>query len=283
MARGPVGIRFAVDFTSVIDSLGAGLAIGEISKDQSYLDAIVDAAWGEAEHQFNIEAASYAATGHIKHMYEWGTAGINRGRSNMRPNPLSERARLWQTTNNGHGLNRVLAYHFKPSLAYVPKPTKRDTGMDPAIIEQLQWHVFTWKASVLETGAEVTIMPKGENNLLIPYYPEADPGLFSPYDRRRGYTISKGPHTHSPGETGGTVGTFQTYWTAFWEGRGNKMMDESLEKQIEMDFYPQLNSRRNGGITPVKPGAVSAGVQKAKKKAQTTARAKAKGRKKTND
>lgn len=277
MNRAVGGVQIALDLDGIAKMIGAGKALAEVDKDKDYMDNLVRAAFDAADEEFNLEAAAAGATGAIRHMFEWGTVGINRGRTNMRPNPLTERARLWNTTMNGVGLNQTIAYIFKPSLAYVPKPTKRDTGMATEVIESLERHVFNWKAMVLETGATVTIKPVNARMLLIPWYPEGAE-MFTNYDKSRGFKLSKGPHTHSPGDTGGTTGTFTAFWTEFWNGRGNDLMSLSLKSSIEKDFLPEMTVPQTGGVKKARKGGFTAQTERRKKETQKRVSAKAAAR-----
>lgn len=216
MRRVKGGVQLMADLTSVAEFIGAGEAMAETVNNQEYMDEIIKAAHGLVEDEFNVEVAAAAAAGdQLRHMFEWGTQGINRGKSDMRPNPLSDTARLWVTTLSGHGSNQTLTYAFRPSFAMVPKPTTAETGMDQEDIRMLEDHVFTSKAMVFETGSPVTIRPQNANFLIIPYY-ESQRGstMFSDADKERGFTLSKGPHTFSPGEAAGSVGRFTAFWSS---------------------------------------------------------------------
>lgn len=281
MRRAKTGLTFYVDMDSAAQTIGAALAMTEmVEKDNAYIDAILKNAWQETEKIFNAEAATFAAAGGgIRHMYEWGTAGINRGRTNMRPQPEEERARLWKTALIGSGWRQTLSYTFKPSMAFVPKPTKRDTGMSTEVIEMLNpEHIFEWKAAVLETGAMVTIMPQEAEFLLIPNYGGETTG-WKPSEIARGYKLTKGPVRFAPGRN--VHGNFTAYWSKFWEGRGAKKMNASILRQIEQDFLPMMAATHGGNLSLPLPGAFTAKVEKEKSDAKQQARTKARARKAT--
>ena len=275
------GIDILIDQQELIDFLGAGKAVSEMVSDPDYVDALVRAAHGQVEDEFNMEAAAYAAsTGRIKHMYEWGTQGINRARTNMRPNPMDPRARLWEDLITGVGMHKQLIYVFKPSVAIVPKPTVRDTGMSPDVINSLRDHVFHSKASVLELGTTVTINPIRHPWLLIPYY-EPTESLFSNYDKQRGFTLWKNPVVHSPGDTAGSTGQFTAFWAAFWEGRGQRMIDMHMEKQIESDFMAMMLAKSGGGLERPNAAKVKSEVDSKARSNKRTATTKARSRRRT--
>jgi len=272
-------MRLSVDLTGVAAMLGSGLAMTDTVMDKQYQDAIIDAAYHSVNETFNSEAAAYAAAGGaIRHMFEWGTVGINRKRTNKRPLPNSEAARLWTNHLQGVGLSKTLTYTFKPSLAFVPKPTKRDTGMDVETIEMLRDHVFTWKAMVMETGASVTVRPVNAKMLLMPLY---DATGASTRDRQRGYRLGRGPYTFEPGAK--VAGNFTTFWAAFWEGRGQGLMNESIESQIETDFMPAIYQQKRGNIRPAVPGSFTKMVEEEKRRVSAIAKKKAKTRGRIDD
>jgi len=266
------------DFSGVIEAMAAGQALAFSVKDKAYLNAIVDFAYGVADEEFNVEAAAYAAaTGNISHMYEWGTVGINKGKTNMRPLPQSPRARLWETFAAGSGLDRTLTYIFKPSLAYVPKPTQAATGMDPAVIKKMRDHVFKWKAEAFEEGRTVTVNRKKAKWLLIPAYEQNRPYMRKS-DVKRGYTLAKGPITSSPGESH-YYGNFTEFWYQFWEGRGGEILDKSITDQMLGDFEPAfMAANASRGVKPLYATSITGQVQKRSKQLLEGATAKAKAR-----
>ena len=237
-------VKLMVDLGPVIEFLAAGNAMAlSLNQTKKYTDSIFDNAFGEADEEFNIRAAGYAAvTGNISHMYEWGTIGINRGRTNMRPDPMSRAARLWDNVAPGRGFNRVITYYFKPSFANVPKPTVRDTGMDPEIIGKMRDHIFRWKAEMMEWGREVTIVPDKAKFLLIPVT-EANRAYVRSNDAKRGYTLSKGPITF---QAGGNryANNFTTFWMQYWEGDGEFIVNRAVNRQIIMDFQPEMTKKQ---------------------------------------
>lgn len=276
------GITFELDIDNVIKMIGAGLAMNSSMKKKTYLDSVVDVAFARAEEKFNNGAAAYAATGAISHMYEWGTLGINNGRSNIRLNPDNPVARLWETFNEGQGLNRTLWFAFKPSLANVPKPTARDTGMSTEVISKLKDHVFKWKAQVMENGEDVTISPKDAKFLLVPAYKENRPYM-RPHDITRGYALYQGPIHARPGATK-YAGSFTKFWMQYWMGIGEEIVQGAVEKMILEDFEPELNVRRvHTSIRPVQGTKISAEIEKERKKTEARVKKKANARKVKND
>jgi hypothetical protein len=280
--KSDASMTLQADFSGVIELIAAGNAMTGSIKDKRYLDLVTDVAWGLADREFNREAAAYAAAGGgIKHMFEWGTLGINRGRSSMRPDPLSPNARLWETFATGHGLDRYMTFVFKPSVATVPKPTASETGMDPEVINQMRDQVFRWKAKVFELGETVTIAPKRSKFLLIPAYPQNRPYM-RPNDVKRGYMLLQRPIQAQPGRN--VAGNFESYWFDFWEGRGGVMVDKSIQDQYEEDYMTPilLAERTSGKSKPLYATSIQGQILKRAKQIQNKARSNAALRKARN-
>lgn len=250
------GLQVMADLRPVANFLGTVDALASLEDQEAYVDSVLNTAINEADEYFNELAAAAAMSGtNIKHMYEWGTVGINDGMTNSVQDPSSKRARLWSIIKTGYADKKVLSFQFEPSLAHVPKPTE-ETGMSTEDISRLKTHVFQWKALVLETGKAVTIARKqGTKRLLIPYY-ENSGSFFSEYDKRRGFALRLGPFTHSPGDTAGITGNFLTFWSQYWEGIGEEAVTASVGKQINADFNRAFVPKKTFGFKPTYPGSL---------------------------
>lgn len=231
-------VKLTADFGSVIEGLGAADAYLSIDENRPYWDAVIGIAFDKANNEFNASAAAYAATGAIKHMFEWGTNGINRQATNMRPQPLEERARLWRANfhNNGPRAPSTVDFEFKPSIGNVPVPTV----VPKEVRAMMRPHQFTWKAEVMETNRPVHISREEAQFLLIPY--DGNMSGFKPYDIKRGYKLTKKDIIAYPGRQ--TAGNFTAFWSRFWASMGPKTMEVSLEKEIAMDFEPLFRTAR---------------------------------------
>ncbi len=242
-----VGITVTSDMADVAYFIGNGLALTDVEKDNSYLNDVMRAAFGEAEEMFNQEAIALGRAGAISHMFEWGTVGINRHKTNMRPNPNSDVARLWETVFEGSGVHRSLSYYYRPSVAVVPKPTTRETGMSQSDISMLEDHVFWNKAQVFEEGWQVHISPVNSKFLILPFYKGVIPAHAKPSDVKRGYTMTRKTVTLRPGNN--VAGNFTNFWLQFWEGRGNEHVQRSIIEQIERDYMYSMQSDAPPQIT----------------------------------
>lgn len=276
--------RNAINFTIATDGIVHAMATGDAMvnlvniKDRRYMEAVVDTAFQRADEAFNVEAEAFAKSGGgISHMYEWGTIGINDRKTNTRRNASDPTSRLWHTFRSGIGLEGRLTYAFKPSVANVPKPTKRETGMDPAVIARMKDHVFHWKAKVFEFGEMVTIKRKrGTKFLLIPNWYQH--GSLRPNDVKRGYTLNEGPLRVKPYAF---QNNFTSYWQAYWTGRGGKAVQESVEAMILSDFEPEFARKRglpSGNPKPVGTFSPNVLIKNRSRKIQRNIAAKAQRR-----
>lgn len=261
------GVTFAISMDEVLEMLAAGHALTESMKDPNYLDAVVDEAFEIADNTFNVHAAAYGASGAIKHMYEWGTVGINRGRSNVRMSPTNPNARLWNNFSEGKGLDRTVWFAYRPSVANVPKPTTGETGMSSEVIRKMRDHVFRWKAEVMEEGHDVTIAPRKAKFLLIPAYAENRPYM-RPHDIKRGYALLQRPVTMSPGASK-SYGNFTAFWTSFWHGEGAEILEDATNGMVLADFEPEFTKpRTTSTLRPVGAYKVKTEVEAKAKKIQ---------------
>lgn len=271
------GMSFAIAIDDVLDALASGFAMSESMSDPRYIDLVVDEAFERTDETFNKAAAAYAQTGAIDHMYEWGTVGINKGRSNIRPDPMSPAARLWTNFSEGKGLNRTVWYAYRPSVANVPKPTSKETGMSSEVIAKMRDHVFRWKAEVMEEGQDVTIAPRKAKFLLIPAY-EENRIYMRPNDIKRGYMLTKKPIYARPGAAAFS-GQFTKYWLGFWNGTGEEVLTNWVNDYILSDFQGEFAlNRTSNSVRPIGSFSVKTEVAKKTKASKKRVAAKAKAR-----
>lgn len=267
----------SVDLSGAIESLAAVNAMNRLIQSKTYQEYLMEYAHGKAENEFNRLAAAAAATGQFRHMYEWGTRGINKGKSNVRPDPMSERARLWNHKMVGRGLNQRFEFSFKPSLATVPKPTTTDTGMSQEDISQLKDHVFMWKAMVMETGATVVIKPKRGKILLMPFYGGKYPAGAKARDKARGYSVTRNEVTFKPGAK--VVGNFTAFWKGFWENQGQAIFINTFDADIRETYakgQAEANSSRGKAVPPIESVVAAVNSRAAILEKQNLARARGK-------
>lgn len=266
-------INLTANFGNVVEGLAAGDAYLSLDENLPYWDAVIEYAFNKTNNEFNTMAAAYAETGGIKHMFEWGTLGVNRQATNVRPRPTEERARLWKAyiIDRGPRAGVWVDFEYKPSIADVPV----STSIPQEIRAMMRKHQFRWKARVMENGESVTIERQDAQFLMIPW--RAGMTGFRPHDRDRGYILTKSTIHATPGRA--VQGQFNAFWQRYWNSRGPEKMAENLEKEITADFLPLF------AVTTGKTIAgenIVAAVKARSKELQREVAAKAKARRRSN-
>ncbi len=252
MTRG-TNIKMMVDMSEVNKLIGAGLAVGGLTDRSRYVKTVINGAVPIALEEFDTRVTAFAlASGGMKHMFEWGTLGINRGRSNKRPSPNSENARLWDSYMMTPKGQTIVSFRYKDSIADVPKPTKRDTGIDTDILKKLKTHKFPKKAMVLELGIPVVIKPKPGNKIKILFVPNTWKG-------EKGFTIYK--RNTQPNISADTKGTFTIYWMTFWQGSGIEIIEREVESNVMKDVTKIMKKIQYGKQGTLKPLAMQSSNQ----------------------
>lgn len=281
-----MGMEFMIDLESVSALIGAMEGVSEVANSEAYMNELIQAAHAKVTDEFDMQIAADAmATTSLNHMYEWGTAGINRGRTTRRLNPLSPEARLWQHRLTGRGKNQAASFAFLPSKVPVPLPTTEKTGISSKYLKNLKRkHIFWNKAAVMESGTPVTIKPKAGGKLFIPHMGQT-PRNARPIDIARGFTMTPNSVTLRPG--GNNAGTFTAYWERFWEGRGSGEMQAHMEKGFMQDLERVMAEAQAARGTMTRPSVtlVAADIKKAKANAAKTmtSGAHARNRKRIHD
>jgi hypothetical protein len=270
-------MELSIDLEPMLYVLGAGQAFARSMKDKTYVDALMDEAFEHADRAFDEQADAVAMTGAISHMYEWGTAGVNKGRSNVRMKPQNPNAKLWTNYSVGTGLDRTIAFVYRPSLATVPKPLASETGMDPEVIASLRPQYFTWKAEVMEENRTVTIAPKEAQWLLLPATKEnLERFEWRTNDINRGYILRRGPFEAQPGKER-YYGSFTALWDNFWLNTANEIFETDVSRMIEEDYFPEISRpRAPGKMIPAKAWNVRGRIKENESTAKRRATAKRK-------
>lgn len=244
-------IELKADFSALADMIGTVQGAARVLNDSKFMDLLITRAHSEAAIQFDADAAAYAvATGTLGHMYEWGTAGINTARATRRMDPLSQGAKLWRHTLTGTGSTKDAGFNFQPSVVPIPKPTTTATGVDRATLSTLKGgpYIFAAKAVIMESGTAVTIRPRGNNMLFLPFGKE---GPRNPKYAGKTYIWTRGPIRSVPGKT--YAGNFSKFWLTWWNSEGDHVMTESIEQSVNMKMQTLLDSAgRRMGTRPTK-------------------------------
>jgi hypothetical protein len=226
----PRQIELQADWSALSEMIGTVQGATKVLNDSKFMDLVVTRAHAEAKVQFDGDAAAYAtATGTLGHMYEWGTQGINSQPTTRRMSPFSDEAKLWRHTLSGNGRVKEIGFQFRPSVVPVPKHTTKETGVPRATLAMLKGgpYIFGAKAAIMESGVSVTIRPRGDNMLFVPFGPE---GPRNPKYFGRTYIWHRGPIRTVPGKN--YAGNFSKFWLAWWNTEGERVMTESIESSV---------------------------------------------------
>lgn len=282
-------MSISTNLAQLSEMIGSYIGMSEGIEQKIYMDSIITQAWEDAKPLFHIDAAAEAASTsglNIKHMYEYGTAGITRGRS-KRINPTSPQARLWVDTLTGKGGVKTASWVFRPATQMNPKHTTESTGgIAQETLDKLRVNTgkkqyrFKQKAMVYETGISVKILPKDAKALFVPLIEGVDGATAE--ERRKGYAWRKHSNT-SPGDTSDSTGHFASFFVAWWSEVGHGHMERSMEAQVKGDLERShidiTAASRKGGIRPVQSTNVNgmAAAGKTKTRKQWTIYAEEKG------
>jgi hypothetical protein len=276
-----MSIKFNADLSSVAALIGAVDGAEEATDNDRYISDLIRFAHAEAVDEFNMEAIAFGQAGQIKHMFEWGTQGINQGRTTRRMNPMNKDARLWRNTIDGVGKSQVLDFEYKHSQVPIPNPTTTKTKISQRYLTKLsRGKTFFWnKAFVMESGTPVHIKPKNGGRLFIPL-------MGNPSEKADKASIKRGfimtPHEVEARPGANSAGTFTAFWTRFWEGRGQDIIQTSMETGFKKDVETAVAKadETRGAMKPVQSNDFEAQVQtsKARTKASIKAAAAARNR-----
>lgn len=217
---------------SVGDMVGSLKGISEGLEEDEYIGRVIRDAHSKATMQFDIAAAATASAGHLKHVFEFGTAGITEGKVKF-TDPTSASARLWMHKIEGRGGNLDIGYTFRPALNRNPDPTTRSTGVPSKYLRKLskRKYVFWNKAFVMETGQTVEIKSeRGDKGFL--FVPT--PGFNSPRNFVLYPSKIKGPINSVPGQS--TQGTFTAFWVRWWGSVGGDLIEADMRKTVSTDI-----------------------------------------------
>lgn len=260
-ASGPQGIHYLVDFDSIAVMIGAMEAAADVANTDRYIAKLIKSAHDTVSDEFDSAfVASAMASSVFSHMFEWGTAGINNGRTTRRMSPNNKESHLWEHDLIGSGKNQSITYRFLPSKVPVPQPTTTKTGISQKYLSRLNGkHIFWNKAAIMEAGTPVHIAPKNAGKLFIPLMGWNGPNL-RPQDKARGFIMTSKGVTVTPG--GEHIGAFNAYWERFWQGQGNKDMQEHMEAAFtkHLDTVRKKAESVRGKLTPAGANNLSAKV-----------------------
>jgi len=253
--RSGAGMRWDMNLSEIAQLIGTVYGAEKAVRTNVYIDHLMRAAHAEAAGQFNKDIAAQAiATQRFNHMYEWGTAGINKGRTTRRMNPLNPEAMLWKhRLTGGRGKVKGIDWEYRASKVPVPQPTTAKTKVEREFLDRLSGrkHIFYWKAPIIENGQKVKLRPKYAKMIFVPFYGQPRSPNLSEQTIKRGFLFHKGPLTNVPGH--GTIqgrdlrGNFTSFWEDWWNNAGEKILSEKMYAEVDESIRVSLEKAGKAG------------------------------------
>lgn len=229
-----MGGKVVSNLEQLAEGIGSYLGMMEGLKQRDYMDDLLRSAHAKVSVDFNRAAMTAAMGGaNFKHMYEYGTVGINDSGLANYASGMNKNARLWENVITGGGGRKTISFTFLPSKKNVPPHDFEELGIDPSTAPPLKVDTgerkYKWpsKAAVIESGADVKVKPRWSKMVFVPIKTEGMPARYFG-DPDRGYVWTKEGHTYSPGESSGGTGKFTTFFTTWWSTTGGELMGDEM-------------------------------------------------------
>jgi hypothetical protein len=255
------------NLASVSDMIGVLEGMSEGMDSDLYVEQLIQEAHKKVVDRFDEDAAATAATGRFTHMYEFGTAGITRGRP-THADPTAPDARLYTHKITGRGGNQNIWFDYRPALTRNPQPTTASTGVPSKYLRKLskRKYIFWNKAPVMELGLEVEIKSnRGDKGLIfVPTPGENSPRQFVMFPTKG--TANARPISATPGRN--SAGSFRTFWLMWWNSSGAMLLEEEMREDVARDLMrasAEAEKRAKAtAMTPVQTTSVTGTWKKAK-------------------
>jgi hypothetical protein len=236
-----MGGKVISNLDQLAEGIGSYLGLMEGLKQKDYMDDLLTETHKTVAREFNRAAMNFAmGGGAIKHMYEYGTAGINDLGPTHYASGMNPNARLWRNELVGGGGRKTIGFTFLPAKKQTPPHDFEELGIDPSKAPPLKVdtgqrkYYFPAKATVVESGSDVKVFAKWSKRLFIPTKTEGLPSEYTG-DPSRGYVWAKS-HVFSPGEATGGTGKFTTFYSTWWSKEGAEQMGTMMMKKVETDL-----------------------------------------------
>ena len=249
-------IEMLNNLESVGEMVGALRGMSQGLDEEDYMEGLIKSAHAKTANAFDLFAAATAQTGLIKHVYEFGTAGITEGQIKF-PDPTHKSARLYQHTLTGRGGNQDIGYVFRPALNRNPAPTVASTGVPSKYLQRLSQrkYVFWNKAFVMETGMSVQNKSHQSHGMLFLPFNNQPSRATPPYPNGHvmwNTNLRGNPATKVPGEH--VQGNFTKLWLNWWGATGAEMIEQDMKKNIYIDIdKAMVEAERRAASQKVKP------------------------------
>ena len=233
------GMHWDVNLSQISALIGTIYGMDNTVRTPVYIDALMRYAHSEAAEQFNMDAAAKATADQtLNHMYEWGTVGINKGKTTRQLSPMDPEARLWRHRIVGRGSTKQIDFTYRTSKVPVPQPTPDKTKVSQEYLDKLSGrkYIFHWKAPIIEQGVKVMLRPKYAKAIFVPFYGQPRSPRLTDRERERGFLYHKGPLMNVPGH--GTIqgrdleGNFTSFWETWWNAAGEDIIAEKMTSEL---------------------------------------------------
>lgn len=269
-----MGGKVISNLEQLAEGIGSYMGMMDGLDQQTYMNEMLENIHARVSQEFNKHVVGVAMGDKesLRHMWEWGTAGINDNRGPTRyVDATSQRARLWTNLMVGQGRTKTITYAFLPSKGRVPPHDPAELGikesdMPPLKLQTgLRRYKFAAKASVFESGITINIAPKKSKMLFIPIKTEGMPSG-AKGDDSKGYVWAKS-HTYSPGRMADAAGRFTGVFGGWWASQGNAMLATAMMEQVEGDIAKvSTGIRPNKRMTLAQASSIKAATERGRRK-----------------
>lgn len=264
--------KVVTNLDQLAEAIGSYVGMMEGLKQKTYMDELLVDSHRTTSTEFNraaMAAAMHSKT--LRHMYEFGTAGINDDGPSHYASGMSPGSRLWKGELLGGGGRRTISFTFLPAKKNNPPHDFEELGIDssdaPPLKVDTGERTYKWatRASVVESGIDVHIKARWSKALFIPIKTEGMPAK-SFGDPARGYVWAKS-HSYSPGESSGGTGRFTTFFAGWWAKEGAEIMGQNMMNTVDRQLKQvEATIRANKTMKPVALINMKSAVEKGRRK-----------------
>lgn len=255
MARGSNG--YGVDDDGVQNMAGYLSGVTRTAETGQYIGSVITYVHGQLAPRFDIHLDMLArgTPGRFHHVYEWPSAY---GASDTIGHPAF---RLWRQTLRGNGKTKSASFRFIASRRAVPvHPLAATPNTKTGKHVKIGFHIFYWKAAVMEFGLNVSISPTlGQWLTLVP--PKSN------------FLVFTQKTIEMQGGTTYTRGAFTKAFADWWENDAGRYFDRNIAPTLARDLVKKGALSRRTGVSKPKTFTITTGGRSA---AYSAAEARAK-------